>query len=506
MDVLLLDPGAANAATWTIGLLRMPIKMALLQLLSFLRDRQDAGEPCLAGARVRVCDLEWELEQPNDPEAYRAYLDAARARLDRETFDVVAVSCWSSLKYRLAMDVAALCRARNPAAVIVVGGWHPSALPSDFLGEGSPFDAVVTGEGEWALLDLLRRVDRGERPRGEILPGRLVVPHEEVPLRWSEYPWATEVPTVPIFFSRGCPFVCNYCMEPYTKGQSWRALPVPRALERVRHLLHETRARYIDVHDPIFAPQPAWRRGFFEGLAEMGFDRFLWTESRVDTFNPGDLELLSRFDLQLDFGLETASVEMLGIMKKTQHPLSYLKRAKETLQAASRYDLASQVYLITHHPGERLHQVKETLSFLDDVTRDLGRTSLLQISAQPYRYYPGTAVGREGAAFFEAYGTVVDRPGWWREDTNMRDASACVVDTKLSADERRAIDETWEVGLAKLNERLARRRSERASRILALRSASYLDLALWRERWRLKREAQGEAGAPWERNQSLTTG
>ena len=483
MDVLLLDPGAANAATWTIGLLRMPIKMALLQLQSFLLDRQAAGEAALRGSRIAVCDLEWELDQPNDPVAYAAYLDLARERLRGERFDLVALSCWSSLKYRLSVSVAALVKELNPEARIVVGGWHPSALPEDFLFDGSPFDWVVRSEGEHALLDLIRDLAGGRPPARGVLEGRLVLPEEEVRLRWDAYPGATTVPTAPLFFSRGCPFICSYCMEPYTKGQSWRALPPERAVDRVRHLLSTTRVKYIDVHDPIFAPQRAWRRAFFEGLGAMGFDRFMWTESRVDVFEEGDLALFAGFDLQLDFGMETASADMLQIMRKTRAPGAYLKRARETLLAAARHDLTAQVYLITHHPGERLTQVKETLAFFEGVVAEMRRTSIIQVSAQPYRYYPGTAVNREGPRLFEAYGTVVDRPFWWREDTNMRDASACTVDTHLDPAERAAIDEAWESGLSRINTRLMERRSDRASRVLARRSASYLDLALYRQRW-----------------------
>lgn len=472
----------------------MPIKMALLQLFSFLVHHKERGEPCLQDSTLSILDLEWDLDQPTGPEAYDAYLDEARRTLGELSFDVVAISCWSSLKYRLTQDVAALCKELNPQATIMVGGWHPSACPEDFEGEECPVDSIIIGEGEWAFLDALRSVSQGEslrRPDGQ--PGRrygrLLVPEEEVELRWDLYPGAHEVPTAPIFFSRGCPFTCNYCMEPYTKGRTWRALPPERAVERVKGLLRETNARYIDVHDPIFAPQPAWRRAFFEGLESIGFDRFIWTESRSDIFKEVDLATFARFDLQLDFGIETASEGMLKIMAKTAHPHAYLKRTRETLLAASKHDLTHQVYLITNHPGERLHHVKETLSFFEGLIKEMPRTSLISLSPQPYRYYPGTALSKDPEGFFQRYGTVVDDPFWWRRDVDMRSASACTRDTHLSPSEQGEIDETWATGVGRLNRILMERRSDRASRIIALRSAGYLDLHLLRERW--EREGRG---------------
>ena len=467
----------------------MPIKMSLLQLQSFLLHHQALGEPALAGAEVSVCDLEWELEQPNDPEAYAAYLDEARARLANQHYDLVAISCWSSLKYRLSLSVAEILREINPDVRIVVGGWHPSALPSDFLFEGSPFDWVITSEGEWALLELIRQLSAAKSPEKGVIRGRLVAPEEEVKLRWDAYPGGKEVPTAPLFFSRGCPFVCNYCMEPYTKGQSWRAMAPDKAVERVAHLMDTTSAKYIDVHDPIFGPQRAWRRGFFAGLKTIGFDRFMWTESRVDVFQEEDLATFAQFDFQLDFGMESAAPEMLEIMAKTRSPGAYLKRARESLLGAAKHNLTSQVYLITNHPGERMRHVKESLAFFKSGIDEMGSTSIIQLSAQPYRYYPGTAVNLEGERFKELYGTRVDRPFWWREDSNMRDASACTVDTHVSESERSDIAHAWEEGLAGLNERLLYKRSDRASRVLALRSAGFLDLVFYRERWK---QARGE--------------
>ena len=72
----------------------------------------------------------------------------------------------------------------------------------------------------------------------------------------------------------------------------------------------------------------------------------------------------------------------------------------------------------------------------------------------------------------------------------MRTRSACTRDTHLSEAEQREIDETWEAGLARLNQRLLNKRSDRAAEVLAKRSAGYLDLSLYRAR-RSERETLG---------------
>ena len=476
MDVLLLDPGAAGSANWTIGVLAMPIKMALVQLYSYLRHHQKRGEPALSGVKLHICDLEWELEQPEDSSTFPRYAADVRDRLLRESFDLLAISCWSSLKYRTTLLVAEIAKAINPGCKIVVGGWHPSALPSDFLFEGSPVDHVITREGEHALLDLLRNWPK--LPTQQIITSTLVSPDEEVELLWDEYPLSHKIPTAPIFFSRGCPFTCSYCMEPFTKGRSWRALPPEDAVGRLLHLVKTRNTRYIDVHDPIFAPQKTWRRTFLRGLIDAGFDRYMWCESRSDLFEEEDLALFGQLPIQMDFGTESASAEMLSIMSKTRNPALYLERSRQTLWAASRRGLASQVYLITRHPGERMQHVQETLAWFDHLLEGMGETALLQVSAQPYRYYPGTAVMNDRAGYYERYGTEVLEDGWWRNDGDPRETSACTVDTHLSETERQDIAGTWEVGLARLNQILLTRRSDVAARTQALRTASYIDLTL----------------------------
>jgi len=123
----------------------------LVALGSFLEAR--------TGARVEVIDLDYErfLQAPH-PE-----------RVFGRNFFVVGISCYSSYDYLTAFYLGREIRRSNPSAILVVGGYHPSARPGDFLDlpgseldEPSPFDHVVVGEGELPLARIVRAAARGE--------------------------------------------------------------------------------------------------------------------------------------------------------------------------------------------------------------------------------------------------------------------------------------------------------------------------------------------------------
>jgi radical SAM superfamily enzyme YgiQ (UPF0313 family) len=66
---------------------------------------------------------------------------------------LVGISCWTSLHYPGAVSAARRIRELAPGVPIVVGGHHPTSLPSDFTADGL-CDWVVVGDGEHPLRKL----------------------------------------------------------------------------------------------------------------------------------------------------------------------------------------------------------------------------------------------------------------------------------------------------------------------------------------------------------------
>src|SRR5579883_3260997 len=124
VKLLLVNPSRFYSDAWVYGELHH-----LFALFSYVRNRCPEVD-------VDVLDLEKELFTPADDDQVEEFLALARAALATRDFDVVGISCWSSLHYLASLEVARLCRELHPECTIVVGGYHPSALPGDFAFEG----------------------------------------------------------------------------------------------------------------------------------------------------------------------------------------------------------------------------------------------------------------------------------------------------------------------------------------------------------------------------------
>lgn len=183
---------------------------------------------------------------------------------------MVGISCAFTTDVYPALRAARLARRACRSATVVVGGHHASLIPGDFLFPGSPVDAVVVGEGEWAALELADAVERGDDPgsvpgvmtlenrgggfRSRAFSGdldELPLPDREISRRYRRrYHQAFKTPVACVETSRGCPFDCNFCSIWVFYGRRARRRSPERIvedLERVRALGDE----YVFFTDDI---------------------------------------------------------------------------------------------------------------------------------------------------------------------------------------------------------------------------------------------------------------
>ena len=193
-------------------------------------------------------------------------------------FDIVGISCWTSLHYLAAVAVAEICKELNPEGTVVVGGYHPSSLPGDFAYPGSPFDYVVIGEGEVAFQQITAgRIPKEAHP--QVVQGT-PVEMAEVELLWGEYKYYRSADDVSLWLTRGCPFRCGFCLDRLTK---WRGYSPARAVAELKRM---TRAlpsvKSVGFLDPIFGLNRAWRREFLDALLGADLNLAYWGETRAD--------------------------------------------------------------------------------------------------------------------------------------------------------------------------------------------------------------------------------
>lgn len=144
--------------------------------------------------------------------------------------DIIGFSVMSS-EFYFAVKISRSVKEACPDLPVIFGGLHPSLCPKETIKEPS-IDILCVGEGEFAMEELLDNLHKKEKiinirnlwvkNRDNIHenPMRELVSLDELPvLDWSLFseqhihsPLNGLMRRVgPVEFSRGCPYVCNYC-------------------------------------------------------------------------------------------------------------------------------------------------------------------------------------------------------------------------------------------------------------------------------------------------------
>ena len=401
--VLLLWPGTDGAASGNFGVPQ------LVTLASYVRAR--------TGAHVDIVDLVCEraLGPVDLPKLFRGP--------DGRGYDVVGLSCYASYDFLKIDAIARVARATLPDAVLVTGGYHASARPSEFFDDGCPFDAVVVGEGEKPLAKIVEMVAAGSRPRTQIFGSDPIEDLDELPPSdWSllaKYlPVMRKVATqVMLYLSRGCPFDCAFCMERAKREVSWRAFSIERAIDEVRRLaaFADLAGMTVYVADALFGMRPSWRRAFLAALARERLPvQKIWLLIRVDLTDEEDLRLFAEANCAPGFGLESGDPALLGTIRKAGRLEDYLDRMRAIAARARELDVPWGANVILGHPGETEATMRTTARYLESLFLD-PRGTVGFLSVDPFRLYPGSPIDDERPAWESRFGARFHRPHWWKD-------------------------------------------------------------------------------------------
>lgn len=377
----------------------------LVALGSYLREK--------LGVRVEILDLSYE---GGDHASLQKALEELGPHL------AIGLSCYSSFDYLRVMSLAGALKRAWPDVPLIAGGYHASALPTDVVFEGSPFDAVVVGEGERPMAKLIETLLGGGRIDTPIVgPDNVADLDTLPPYDWSlldrYWPRAHQLGRkMQIYFSRGCPYHCTFCMERAKTEYKWRAMAPERALDELARLSKKTDlSRWvINIADPLFGFQRRWRRTVLAGIAERKLlPRQFWTLTRTDDVDEEDVELYARARFSIGIGAESGSPTMLGIMQKTRDPEAYLGALERLAETSRRHGLPWATNVIVGHPGETRETMRETHAFVRKLFLSAPDTRGW-LSIDPFRLYPGALVHEQMGEWSQRFGTRFHHPQWWK--------------------------------------------------------------------------------------------
>lgn len=292
-----------------------------------------------------------------------------RRRLERFGPDVVGHTAFTNeivQSGHVATLAHAVGRLLEKRVVNIVGGVHATAIPEQTLKEFPQFDLVCFGDGEETLLELCRHLAAGnglddlsairglawrdpkepggtrknaERPR--------IQDQSQIPMpAWDMLPKSERVL---VMTARGCPFACNFCMNP--NGKLVRKRSVAHFLEEVKWLVEERGCTDLHICDEIFTIDRKRAHEMLDGLIELGFGT-RYTFHAQTHINTVDEELLRKIDRAgcraLGFGMETGDPEVLKEMGKGTN----LKKMKEIVALTKKSGVKLGTFFILGQPDE----------------------------------------------------------------------------------------------------------------------------------------------------------
>jgi radical SAM superfamily enzyme YgiQ (UPF0313 family) len=334
-----------------------------------------------------------------------------KKRVLEEVQDAIClgVSLVTGPMIRETVEIARAVKEWNADFPVILGGWHPSLLPTQTL-ECSYVDYVVRGQGEDAMLELVQHLESrsavdliagiGFKRGGKLVfaPERPLKPISDLPpkayhladfdayerscgRRWAMY-----------ISSLACPFNCSYCTNAGVYGRQWNALPSEQVAEETIDLARRYRLEMLWVVDDNFLVDLDRARGIAECLVRGGAN-FKWsiqaTTNLTARLGLDDLKLLRRSGLhQICQGVDSGSPAILAAMNKTfQDFESIYESAERCLEAGIR----PSFNIIFGYPGEGRTEQRQTVDFMMDVCR---RYPGAEFWTNIFTPYPGSPIMR----------------------------------------------------------------------------------------------------------------
>jgi radical SAM superfamily enzyme YgiQ (UPF0313 family) len=442
--VLLVFPGSLYGGRWADG---PRVKPELVQLFTELRR---------AGFESDVLDLEAELGNPADDVARESFLQIADGLLAEYEADLVVISCWSALQYSAAVAVAERVRRRLPEAVIAACGHHVSVRPDDFNDPGAPFDWLIAGEAESAVVTLAGQVSAGDRETGachslEGTPLPLDAAH--LP-DYAAYPYAAEgLPELGLFLSRGCPYNAPACLL-RPGGAGWHAYPPETAVAAIAAVAALRPARVM-VLDPAFGYEAGWRRAVLDLLAAGDRrDLALSISGRADVLTRLDVDKVYRARLGLVLEVGTLSQELLAQTGQAPNPQKAVAHALELVEYLNAKGVVTRARFTFNQPGETEETAAETLAALERFVTAAPNTSVT-LDAQTWAFTPASEDEADVVAPAARFGTRIAHPEWWKERGDAYAAATAVVASRELAARPPGDESYWRPRFDELREALA---------------------------------------------------
>jgi anaerobic magnesium-protoporphyrin IX monomethyl ester cyclase len=279
---------------------------------------------------------------------------------------ITATTPMASSAYR----VADICR--QMGITTVMGGVHASVMTEEAVGH---VDYVVKGEGEQALLDLvrgnvseriisrpfIRNLDDVPRPAYELMDMNVYMrAKDRVPYYTVLFFVPPRARVAALLTSRGCPYSCIFCHNSW-KGMPFREHSAGRVVDDMAYLIGTYRINALYFCDDNFFADKIRLRKICELVKERGIRTRWGCNARADSVDLETLKLArSAGCRQVAFGLESGSQKILDVLEKH----ATIEQSRRAIALCKESGVLCSATFMIGNPHETEEDVEATRRFI----------------------------------------------------------------------------------------------------------------------------------------------
>ncbi|MBF0595252.1 MAG: cobalamin-dependent protein [Candidatus Omnitrophica bacterium] len=259
--------------------------------------------------------------------------------LDQNRFDLVGLGIISGYhQYRKLLAISKAINASRNRPFYVLGGHGPTPDTEFFLRK-SGADAVVMGEGEVTIIELVNALIAGTplaavqgiafrdgdkpviTPRRPLIEDVDSIPSPAYDLFPMEYYRLLRMPHVgstefvmPILSGRGCTFTCNFC---YRMDQGFRPRKSEAIIAEMQRLQKDYSIGYFAFQDELLMSSVERTRDLCEKIISQGLKAKWECNGRLNYAKPELLKLMKEAGcVFINYGIESLDDQILKNMNK----------------------------------------------------------------------------------------------------------------------------------------------------------------------------------------------
>ncbi len=298
-------------------------------------------------------------------------------------FELVGITATTPLIGN-ALEIARRLKNRPGNPLIILGGVHPTVLPSEVLAEPA-VDIVVRGEGEVTVSEIAAEKPLESisgisyRKEGIIVhnPDRELI-HNLDSLPFPAYHLlpmekyrpaagaAKRTPATSLMATRGCPGRCTFCYRIF--GNRLRFRSGRNVAEEVALLQERYGIREICFYDDVFSAIKREVKEFCLAIQEMKLDITWSCFTRVDNYDEEIFQMMKDAGChQVMCGVESASPFILqNINKKID-----LEKVTYAIHSMQKLGLKVRAAFMLGNPGETEETMEESIQYAIRLEPDL---------------------------------------------------------------------------------------------------------------------------------------